>query len=366
MKKRLLHIIPTLDQAGAEKQLSLLVRGLDSEVFETHVCVLTRTGPLAADLEAAGIPIWPIGKRWKLDPFALRRLVQLMRRLRPDLVHTWLFAGNSYGRAAALRAGVPCVVATERCVDPWKVWHELAIDRSLARRTATIVVNSNGVRDFYVAHGLPADKFTCIPNGIGAATPSSLSRDALLAQLGLPSNARLMGAVGRLWPQKRVKDLIWMADLLKVVRPDRHLLIIGEGPQRARLERFRHVIGIEDRVHFLGHRTDVPEIMPHFDLLLLASSYEGLPNSVMEAMAAGVPVVATDIPGNRDLVVENVTGYLVPPGDRGAFAKCAQQILDDKELAQRLGAGGKQRIAEHFTIEKMVASHAELYRGLLE
>jgi len=366
LKKRLLQIIPTLDQAGAEKQLSLLARVLDPEAFDTHVCTLTRTGPLAAELEASGIPIWPIEKRWKLDPLALRRLVQLIRRLRPDVVHTWLFAGNSYGRAAAIRAGVPVIVATERCVDTWKVWHEFAIDRSLARRTAKIVVNSNGVRDFYVAHGLPVEKFVLIPNGIGAAKPSSLSREDLLAQLGLPPDARLMGTVGRLWPQKRLKDVIWMADLLNVVRSDRHLLIVGDGPQRARLERFSHVVGINDRVHFLGHRTDVPDLMPHLDVLVLASGYEGLPNSVMEAMAAGVPVVATDIPGNRDLVVENVTGFLVPTGDRGAIAKRVQQILGDKQLAQRLGAGGKQRIAEHFSIKKMVRSHAELYHGLLE
>lgn len=366
LKKRLLHIIPTLDQAGAEKQLSLLARGLDPEWFDIHVCVLTRTGPLAAELEAAGIPPWPIEKRWKLDPFALRRLVQLILRLKPDLVHTWLFAGNSYGRAAAVRAGVPSIVATERCVDPWKVWHEFAIDRYLARHTAKIVVNSFGVRDFYVAHGLPAEKFVLIPNGVGAAPPSSRTREEWLTQLGLPPSTRLIGAVGRLWPQKRIKDLIWITELLKNVRDDLHLLIVGDGPQRARLERYSHVINIEDRVHFLGHRGDVSEMMPHFDVLLLASGFEGLPNSVMEAMAAGVPVVATDIPGNRDLVVENVTGFLVPKGDRGEFASRVQQILNDRELAQRLGESGKQRIAEHFSIEKMVRSHAELYRELLE
>lgn len=365
MKKRLLHIIPTLDQAGAEKQLSLLARGLDRELFETHVCALTRTGPLAADLEADGIPIWPIEKRWKVDPLALRRLIQLIRRLQPDLVHTWLFAGNSYGRTAALRAGVPCIVATERCVDTWKVSHEFAIDRYLAEKTAKIVVNSSGVRDFYVTHRIPAEKFVVIPNGIAPATPSPLTREDLLSQLGLPPNVHLMAAVGRLWPQKRIKDLIWVADLLKVIRPDVHLLVVGEGPQRARLERYCHVVDVEDHVHFLGHRTDVPELMPHFDVLLQASGYEGLPNSVMEAMAAGVPVVATDIPGNRDLVVDNETGFLVPLADRGEFAKRVQQILNDSELAANLGEAAKQRITEHFSIEKMVRVHTVLYQELL-
>lgn len=365
MKKRLLHIIPTLDQAGAEKQLSLLARGLDRELFESHVCALTRTGPLAAELEEAGISIWPIDKRWKVDPLALRRLIQLIRRLKPDLVHTWLFAGNSYGRTAAVRAGVPCILATERCVDTWKVSHEFAIDRYLAERTAKIVVNSSGVQDFYVTHGIPAEKFVVIHNGIGPAAPSSLSREALLSQLGLPQDTRLMGAVGRLWPQKRIKDLIWVTDLLKVIRPDLHLLVVGDGPQRSRLERYSHVIEIEDHVHFLGHRTDVPALMPHFDVLLQASGYEGLPNSVMEAMAAGVPVVATDISGNRDLVIDNETGFLVPLADRGEFAKRIQQILNDSELAEKLGQASKQRIAEHFSIEKMVHAHTALYQELL-
>jgi glycosyltransferase involved in cell wall biosynthesis len=363
---RILHIIPTLDRSGAEKQLTLLAARLPRDEFEVHVCALTRGGPLAADLASHHVPLTVIGKRWKADPTAYWRLRRHILDLQPDLVQTWLFAANAYGRAAALHAGVRCIVGGERCVDPWKRWHELAIDRWLARRSARIVVNSSGVRDFYVAAGIPPEKFTVIPNGIAPAAPSSVSREELLDELGLPPGAHLVGAVGRLWPQKRINDLIWAADLLKVIRDDVHLLIIGEGPLRDRLERFRAQVRIEDRVHFLGARSDVPRLLPHFDALWLASGYEGLPNVVMEAMAAGVPPVVTDIPGNRDLVQHGQTGYLVPVADRAAFARWTQKLLDDPELARRLGRAARERMQSEFTVERMVERHAALYRELLD
>ncbi len=233
MPPRILHIIPTLDPHGAEKQLALLAAGLPREKFDVHVCALTRGGPFEAPLRKAGIPVEVIGKRWKLDPWAYWRLKSHIRRLRPDLVHTWLFAANSYGRTAARACGVRRIVAAERCVDQWKVWHEFAIDRRLAGCTDRIVANSRAVRDFYVARGLPAEKFAVIPNGVPPAEPSSISRTELLAELGLAPNARLIGTVGRLWPQKRVKDLIWSMDQLRILCKDAHLLIIGDGPQRA-------------------------------------------------------------------------------------------------------------------------------------
>lgn len=362
---RVLHIIPTLDRSGAEKQLMLLATHLARDEFDPHVCALTRSGPYEADLRQSGVPVTVIGKARKADPVAFLRLKRHIAAVKPDLVHTWLFAANSYGRAAALAAGVKHMVAAERCVDPWKVWHELAIDRWLAKRTERIVVNSGGIRDFYARHGLPAERFVVIPNGIVPPQPTTLSRDALLTELGLPSHARLIGAVGRLWPQKRVKDLIWAADLLKVIRDDVHLLIVGDGPHRPRLEQYRRQVRIEDKVHFLGHRSDVWQLMPHFDVLWLGSEYEGLPNVIMEAMAAGVPVVASDISGNRDLVVPDETGYLVPVGDRAALARKANKLLDDAELSRRMGAAARQRISSDFSVERMVAAHVRLYRELL-
>jgi len=362
---RVLQVIPSLDRCGAEKQLMLLAAGLPRDRFDVHVCALTRGGPLEEPLHRAGIPVTVIGKSWKIDPLAYARLRRLIVQLRPEIVHTWIFAANAYGRQAARSAGVKHLVAGERCVDSWKQWHELAIDKYLARHTQRIVTNSSGVRDFYAEHGLAAEKFVIIPNGVEPAAPQlSKPREELLAELGLPPTARLIAAVNRLWPQKRVKDLIWAADLLKIVNSDAHLLIVGDGPQRWRLERYRDQCEIRDCVHFLGRRDDVTSLLPHCECLWLGSGYEGQSNAILEAMSAGLPVIATDIPGNRDLVVPDRTGHLVPVGDRAAFARRTNALLNDPELARRLGAAGRQRVLTEFSVEKMVARHVELYEEI--
>jgi glycosyltransferase involved in cell wall biosynthesis len=366
MTIRVLEIIPTLVRGGAEKQLTLLAGGLSRAEFDVHVALLTRDGPHRESLENQEIPVTLIGKRWKIDPAAYWKMQKFIRKLAPDVVHTWIFAANCYGRQAAFSAGVKHVIAGERCVDRWKAWHELAIDRRLARRTERIVTNSSGVREFYIEQRLPADKFVVIPNGIEPVSAgSSLPRQQLLDELGLPNGARLIAAVGRLWPQKRYKDLIWAADLLKTARDDVHLLIIGDGPQRDRLYEYRDEIGISDRVHFLGARDDVPLLLPHLACFWLGSGFEGQSNALMEAMSAGIPVVATDIAGNRDLVVSGKTGYLVPVGDAARFASMTNQLLDDDTLAQQLGQAGKQRMLDEFSVQTMVDRHAQLYRELV-
>ena len=367
MKRRILHIIPTLDRAGAEKQLALLASNLPPNEFEIHVCALTRGGPMKKYLDESGIPVTMIGKHFKIDPLAYWRLERLIRRLRPDLVHTWIFAANAYGRQAALRSGVEHIVASERCVDPWKRSHQLAIDRYLAGRSSAIVVPSPGIRDFYAARGLPQDKFHIIPNGVPASDgKGSVARGALLAELNLPPQTRLIGAVGRLWPQKRLKDAIWAAELISAVRGDSHLLIIGEGPLRWRLERFCRFVHVGNQIHFLGHRDDVTRIMPHLDCLWLSSDYEGMPNAILEAMASAVPVVATDISGNRDLVVHGETGFLVPVGDRAGLARLTNELLDDDPLRARLGQAGRARATGHFSVARMVQGHATLYRQIMD
>ncbi|MEE3372381.1 MAG: glycosyltransferase [Planctomycetota bacterium] len=367
--KCILHIIPTLDRGGAEKQLSLLATRLPRDRFDVHVALLTRSGPLREELQNQRVPVIEINKKWKLDPGAYWRLRREIARLRPALVHTWLFAANSYGRQAAIACRVPRIVAGERCVDQWKDWHELALDRHLARRTDRIVTNSQGVCDFYARHGVPAEKFRVIPNGVDVRSGSSAPDPARcrhdLREFGVPETARLVVAIGRLWPQKRYKDLIWAAHLLQAARGDTHLLILGEGPQRWRLERYTRQLGATDYVHFLGQRNDVQRLLPVCDCLWLGSGYEGQSNAILEGMANGLPVVATDIPGNRELVVDQETGFLVAVGDRAGFARWTQALLADRPLADRLGKAGQQRVRTEFSVDQMVRRHTELYEELL-
>ena len=402
-RKRILEIIPTLDRSGAEKQLVLLATNLPKDEFEVHVTVLTRTGPLEAELKGAGVPCTLIGKRWKFDPLAYLRLKSLIRHLQPDVVHTWLFAANSYGRQAAIACGVKHIVAGERCVDPWKSRFQLAIDRKLATKTARIATNSTGVRDFYVENGLPAEKFVVIPNAVLSSTVMPIPIPKLLASFGVkpseptgpyypvidppynperfnytptdpkslrPESPFLIGIVARLWPQKRIEDALWVFEVLKYVNLPFHALIIGDGPERDRLLWHRDQWKLSDCVHFLGCRDDAASLIPSFDVLLSTSAYEGQSNAILEAMSAGVPVIATDIPGNRDLVFDGETGLLVPDvGDdfrlrRRSFVEKTLYLLENADLRHSMGIAAKRRIAEHFSLDQMIRLHAELYREL--
>jgi glycosyltransferase involved in cell wall biosynthesis len=362
MTIRLALLIPTMDRGGAEKQLCLLAENLPRERFDVHVLLLTHDGPLSDRLRAADIPVTVIGKRFKADPTALVKLRKQLAHLKPDIVHTWLFAANSFGRVAARLAGIPTIIASERCVDLWKTGAHFFLDRQLARFTTAITTNSVGVRDFYASHGIDPRLFRIIPNGIERREPSPISRSEALQRLGIPAEKKVVLAVGRLWPQKRYRDLIWAAELLATVREDTVLAIIGDGPQRGELLRHRDAVSTPDNVRFVGARSDVLEILPHADLFWIGSDYEGQSNSVIEAMQAGVPVVASDIAGNRDLVIDGETGRLVAVGDRADFARQSNDLLEKPGLAHQITEMARQRIANDFTVPQMVQSHVELYQ----
>jgi len=363
---RVALVIPSLDRGGAEKQLCLLAQGLRDYGIEPVVIVLTRDGPLRSILEASSIEVQVIGKRFRADPTAYHRLRRTIRRYSPDVAHTWLFAANAYGRWASRAVGVPVVLGSERCVDLWKTRTQFAIDRYLAVRTAGITTNSNGVRDFYASHGISPDRFTIIPNGIPPRNVEEITRCEACARLQVDPSRKLILAVGRLWPQKRYRDLIWSAELLATLRQDSTLVIIGDGPQSGELLRHRDAVSHPEHVRFAGQREDVLALLPHADIFWLGSEYEGQSNSLIEAMQAGVAVVASDIPGNRDLITHEKTGMMVTVGDRADFARKTQTLLEDRDLAKRLGEAARKNITDNFGVQAMVAAHASLYRRLVD
>ncbi|HZZ28643.1 MAG TPA: glycosyltransferase [Pirellulales bacterium] len=363
MRLRILYIVSDLQPSGTTAQLKLLAAGLPRSKFEIHIAALNAGGPAAADLERSGAKVTVIGRRWKIDPFAFRRLRTHIKHLQPTVVHTWQFEANTYGRTAALAAGMRRLVTSERTIESWSIDYKWAIDRCLAHRTERMITNSVAVRNYYVAHGLPPEKFTVIPGAAAAPPPDMVSRSDLLTEFRLPEDAKLIAYVGHLTKQKRLKELIWAIDQLKAVGVPAHFLVIGQGPRRDHLERYSWLNRIEDRVHFLGVRNDVLQFMPHFDVLWHAGDHEGQSAAVLEAMAAGVPVVAADAAGNRELVKPNETGYLVPLDERAGFARATLPLLEDSALARRLGCAAKQCVEQCHRIDQLLAAYTKLYEN---
>jgi glycosyltransferase involved in cell wall biosynthesis len=266
----------------------------------------------------------------------------------------------------ALFQGVPVLVASERCADEWKGTLECTLDRVLAPRTDAIVVNSQAVLNFYAAQGIEPSKLVLIRNGIVPDPPAVADRAAVLREFDVPPDAQVLGFVGRLWPQKRVRDVIWATEIVRNVKPKLFLLVIGDGPEREALLDYTKKIALLYRVRFLGHREDIPRLLSTMDIFVMPSQFEGMPNAVMEAMNAGVAVVASDIPANSELVIDGETGLLYPVGDTKALSIRVNRLLDDHSLRTRLGQAGQQRVREQFNVENMVAGHIRLYRKLAE
>ncbi len=358
-------LIPTLDRSGAEKQLMLLATGLPRDQFAVNVLALTRGGPYEADLRDADIPVEVLGKRWKFDPLTFRRLKRRLAENPPDVLHTWLFAANAYGRMCVQRGSKIKTLVSERCVDSWKSGWQRWMDRKLIPRTDHLVGNSQSVVDFYRGFGYPDDSTSVIPNGVPAAEPLSESeRSEWLSSLSIPPSAPLIGFAGRLAPQKRVDDLVWAMQLLKSVRPDAHLLIIGDGPKRDDLEEFSKHYGLDVRIHFLGHQPNADRLIASVDLFWLASDFEGMSNSLSEAISAGVACVVSDIAPNRELVTDGEHGRVFPVGDSPELCRISSALLADDDLRKRLGQAAKDRMLTEFSVQKMVDSYADIYREL--
>lgn len=365
-------LIPTLDQSGAEKQLALLATSLPRDEFEVQVIALTRGGPYEALLKKHDIPVTILNKRFKFDPLAYRALKKTIQKQQPDILHTWLFAANSYGRMAVKRLAAtqktPKVIVSERCVDSWKSKWQFNVDRRLLPQTSLVVGNSQGVVDFYREKGTPESMLRVVRNGIPTpdTSVSESTRRQLYQEHNIPENARLIAFVGRLARQKRIEDLLWAVQLIRQMNEDLILLIVGDGPEREKLKEAAHQFTVTPNVRFLGHRTDVDKLFPLFEVFLLASDFEGQSNSIMEAMSYGVPVVASDIPPNRELVIDGETGFLTDVGDSTGFSQYAERILADPELAKQLGSAAQKRMQEDFSVDKMVKGYAALYHEVLQ
>ncbi len=381
---RVLHLITTLRGGGTERLVLTLAREQMRLGLRVEVAALTRGGPLAPAFRAAGLPVHELGAGRKIAPLAFLRLRRLLAA-GYHVLHTHLDLADLYGPFAA--AGrVPVVISTRHNTDPWRVapgWKRgpfLVWERAAQRRTAATVAVSAAVRDFLVqGEGLDPARFVVIPNGIDLepfrhqVTPAAARGrlDALLRAAGGPGRAAAGAAhspgaeaplrvafVGRLAEQKGVDVLL---EALARGPAAIRLVLLGDGPWRHRLEERAARPDLMGRVVFAGAREDVPALLPAFDLLVLPSRWEGFGLAAVEGMAAGLPVVGTQVDGPRDVVLDGVTGLLVPPEDPAALAGALGRVAADRELARRLAEAGRRRAWERFDARRMAREVVDLY-----
>ena len=358
---RVALIIPTLDRSGAEKQLTLLATELPARGIEPHVFTLDRGGPYAEVLASAGVPVTIVGKRGKLDRTAVGRLREGLERFAPAVVHSWLFSAHAYAWAAGRDGGAKWVQAL-RCVDTWKAPWQTWVDQRLWPRVDAFVANGQAVADHYAAAGVPREKLSVIANGVEPPKTSTPDPN-LFARHRLPADAKVVLTVGRLAPQKRLKDLLWSFQLLRQAEPRARLVVVGDGPQKAELKEFARAVECAADVRFLGHADPRPWLATA-DAFWIGSAFEGMSNALMEAMAAGLPCVASSIPPNRELIEHGRQGYLPDPGDAMAFAQYTTRLLGDDALRGEIGSAAAARMRDDFAVSTMVDAYAGLYRGL--
>lgn len=364
---RVLLLLPTLDQSGAEKQFSLLATHLPKADFEVQVVALTRGGPFEEVLRAADIPVTILNKRSKFDLRAISQLRKLILLTKPDVVISCLFAGNAYARLVTIGLGTarPKIIISERCVDVWKSRWQLWLDRLLRSHADCLVGNSKSVAEFYESQGFPKEKIRVIPNAVETPPLPGITRQELCDSLNIPTDAKLVAFVGRLAKQKRLPDLIWAAQILRQVDEKAYFLIIGDGPERNELELYARDVEAIEHVRFLGHREDASSLLHLVDVFWLASQFEGMSNSLMEAMSCGKAVVVSDIPPNRELVSHGTEGWIVNLKDSVGFSQYTVKLFEDPTTSAKMGNAGKSRMQNQHSLAKMVAAYAKHIREVL-
>jgi glycosyltransferase involved in cell wall biosynthesis len=362
---RILYVVNDLNHYSADQQLTLLALGLPRDQFDVHVCCLRSTGELESDLTAAGVGPMHVAQRWPLDPLAWWRLERLVRRLRPDVIHTGGSGPGPDGALASLFGGGAKWVASQPTVGRLG-WHQLPIARFMAAKARAMVVPRKALSDYFIRRGWPAGKMVVIAPGIAPMPARSDAQDELADELGLPRNVHLIGLAGRLEVDQGWKEVVWSLDILRCLRDDIHVVVIGDGRQRSQLERFARLCTLDSHVHFLGRRQDVLQLLPQFNHVWQGPGSGEFALAVGEALAAGVPVVASDTTGNRELVIHDQTGFLVPTGARARRAHYANRLINDPPLRARLGEAGRLRTTSHWNMEQLVARHVDLYRRIVD
>jgi glycosyltransferase involved in cell wall biosynthesis len=382
---RVLRVIARLNVGGPALHVSYLTSGLAGRGYDTTLVagdVGRGEASMAFVAESEGVDVVRLaGLSRELSPVrdavAAVHLARLIRRLRPDVLHTHTAKAGAVGRVAALLAGRrrPRVVVHTFHGHVLRGYFGAAgslvfraIETALARITDSLVAVSPEVRDELVRLGVaPGRKFTVIRLGIDLEPRVACDEEpaAVRARIGVPADRFVVGWFGRMTAVKRTDDLLDALAALRERGVDALLLLVGDGDDRERLERLAHGRGLARSVLFLGYQEDVARWYAACDVIVLTSANEGTPVTLIEALAAGRPVVATRVGGVPDVVEEGVTGFLVRPGDTHAVAERLALLAADPERRRRMGAAGREGVLERYAVERLVDDVDRLYRALL-
>jgi glycosyltransferase involved in cell wall biosynthesis len=367
---RVLALTVGLGVGGVERLLLLSAPRLRALGFDMRIGTFKSGGALLDSFERAGVPVVDFGARHRRDPISLVRLARYLRTGRIDIVHAHLFYANVAARLAGWLAAVPVVLTAHHDTDLWMGPHHRLLERVTARLSDRVLTCSEAVRRFAIErHGLPAGRVVTLANAIDVeAIPSGPeARARARGLLGAGPEERLVGTLGRLHePKKGLKSFLSAAARVAAADPRVRFVLIGDGPSRADLMRFAASLGLGERVRFEGERADAANLLAGLDLLVQPSLWEGFGLSALEAMAAGLPVVASRVGGVPEVVRDGLDGLLVPAGDPVRLAAAMTAILGDPDRAARLGAAGRERARREFHIDRLVRQTASLYRERLD
>lgn len=356
--------ITELDDGGAERALVQIVTRLDPQAWKPHVICLAPPGPLVAEFEQAGIPVECLGMQDLRGMLGLRKLIRSLKRIRPQLLQTFLYHANIAGRLAAACTRVPHVVSGIRVAET-RSKLRLRIDRWTDRFVDRHVCVGQAVAEFSATTGgLPRAKMVVIPNGVDHEAIAAVPRTDIQAEFGIPHERKVLLFVGRLDPQKDPM-LLLQAFSATHTKDQLHLLFVGDGPMDSSLAAKVNDLGIADRTTFAGRRNDVIGIMKASDCLVLPSRWEGLPNVILEAMATGLPVIATRAHGSMELLDDGRLGRLVEVGDAVGLARAVDACLGEHETARAKAGLAQTLLRKEFTWDQSARRYADLYEELL-
>lgn len=373
---RVLHLIGSFDQGGSERQALQLARlQVESGAVEVKLACFDEGGVLqsqAEELIDGKIPSFPLTSFYNFKTLQqLRRFSQYLRAQHIDVVHTHDFYTNVFGISGASLAGVNARVASRRETFGFRTENQKRVERTVYRAAHAIVANAEAVKHQLIAEGVNAEKIFTIHNGIDASRvqpPASLSRADAMALFDLPSDpdGRFVTIVANM--HHPVKDQSTFLRAAKQVREqctNVGFILAGEGDLQEELRALAKELGIEKDVFFIGRCERLAELLYVSDVCVLSSTAEGFSNSILEYMAAGKPVVATDVGGAREAIIEGETGYLVSKGDDQSMADRIIQLLNDPDKASLMGQNGKQIVQNKFSCDAQLQLTTALYERLL-